>query len=106
MVGGLLEDNLVADALDDGVDGVAEGFEGFAGEAAGAGFVAGEVALVEQDDVLARLREVVGCGATGGSGTGDEDIDFTNHAGLSLFRSTRDGRLGRVELWRGTRRIA
>ncbi len=96
----------MADALDDGVDGVAQGLEGLAGEAAGAGFMAGEAALVEQEDVLARLGEVVGRGATGGAGTGDENIDFTNHAGLSLFRSTRDGRLGRVELWRGTRRIA
>ena len=75
----------MADALDDGVDGVAEGFEGFAGEAAGAGFVAREVALVEQDDVLAGLREVVGCGAAGGSGTGDEDVTSRIMSGLSLF---------------------
>jgi len=75
----LLEDNLVADALDDGVDGVAEGFEGLAGEAAGAGFVAREAALVEQDDVLAGLCEVIGGGAASGSCPGDEDVNFANH---------------------------
>ncbi len=77
--GGRLEHDLVADALDDRVDRVAEGFEGLAGEAAGAGFVAGEGALVEQDDVLAGLREVVGSGTACGSCTGDEDVDFANH---------------------------
>jgi len=76
---GWLEDDLVADALDDGLDCVAESFEGLAGEAAGAGFVAREAALVQQNDVLAGLREVVGCGAASGSGTGDENVDFADH---------------------------
>ena len=69
----------MADALDDGVDRVAEGLEGLAGEATGAGFVAREAALVEQDDVLACLREVVGGGSACGSCTDDEDVHFANH---------------------------
>ena len=100
---GFLEDDLVADAFDDGVDGVAESLEGFAGEAAGAGFVAGEGALVEQDDMLAGLREVVGCGATSGSGTDDESVYFANHCWNESIRSARDRRQ-RGELWiRGTK---
>jgi len=79
-IGGLLENDLVADALDDGVDGVAEGLEGLAGEAAGAGFVAREVALVEQQDVPAGVGEVVGRCAACGSGTGDEDVNFVGHS--------------------------
>ena len=53
-VGGL-EDDLVADALDDGVDGVAEGFEGLAGEAAGAGFVAREGCACREEGRACRL---------------------------------------------------
>ena len=69
----------MADSLDNRVDGVAEGLEGLAGEAARAGFGAREVALVEQDDVLARLGQVVGRGAARRSCPDDEDVHFANH---------------------------
>jgi len=84
LVGGLKHD-LVADALDDGVDGVAKGFEGFAGETAGARLVAREGALVEQDDVLAGLREVVCRGAACWTCTDDEDVHFANHGQKRVY---------------------
>jgi hypothetical protein len=83
-VGGLKHD-LVADALDDGVYGVAEGFEGLAGEAAGTGFGAWEAALVEQDDMLAGLREVVRGGAAGRSCADDQYVNFANHWYLAVY---------------------
>ena len=71
---GLLEDYLAAGALDDGVDGVAEGGEGFAGEAAGAGLGAGEGALVYKEHSPAGSCEVVGGGAACGAGSDDEGV--------------------------------
>ena len=76
---GWLQDDLVADALDDRVDGVAEGLEGLAGEAAGAGFGPREGALVEQDDLFAGLGEVIGRGAACRSCTGDQDVAVECH---------------------------
>jgi hypothetical protein len=70
----VLEDDLVADSLHDGIDGVAEGVERLAGEAAGAGFMAREGALVEEKNALAGAREVVGGGASGGTGADNEDV--------------------------------
>ena len=81
---GLLEDDLVADALDDGVDRVAEDGEGLAGESTGAGFGAREGALVEEQDALAGSGEVVGGGAAGGAGAGDEDVVGVRHGELSV----------------------
>ena len=51
---GLLQDDLVADALDDGVNGVAERGERLAREAAGAGLGAREVAAVQQGERACR----------------------------------------------------
>ena len=81
---GLLEDDLVADALDDGFDRVAEGGEGLAGESAGAGFGTREGALVEEQDALADAGEVVGGGTAGGAGAGDEDVVGVRHGELSV----------------------
>ena len=69
----------MADALDDGVDGVAEGFEGLAGEAAGAGFGAREGAAVEEEDALAGAGEVVGSGASGRACADDQDVVVRLH---------------------------
>lgn len=69
----------MADALDDWVDGVAERFEGLAREPAGAGFVPGEAAAVEQQNALARACEVVCRGASGGACAGDQDVVVEGH---------------------------
>ena len=61
---GFLENNVMAVAFEDGLDGVAKSLKGLASKAAGAGFMAWEVALVEEQDAPASAGEVVGCGAT------------------------------------------
>ena len=76
---GLLEDDFVALALDDGGDGVAERGEGLAGEAAGAGLGAGEGALVYKEHAPAGSCEVVSGGAACGAGADDEDVVVVGH---------------------------
>ena len=89
--GCLLQHDLVADALDDWLDGVAQGLERLAGEAAGAGLGARKGAAVEQQNALAGLGEIVGCGAACGAGTGDEDVVVVGHVQVSVYACKATG---------------
>ena len=72
-----LQNDLAAAAFEHGVDGVAEGFEGFAGKTASAGLVARKRALIKQKHAAASAGEVVGSGTAGGAGAYDQGVEST-----------------------------
>jgi hypothetical protein len=53
--------------------------------------------------VLAGLGEVVGCGATCGSGTGDEDVHFANHCCIEFIPARVGTARGLAGAVRGTK---
>lgn len=79
-VGGvLLQDDFVADPLNDRSNGVAKPSQRLTREAAGAGFAAEKCARVQQKDTSAGAGEIVGGGTARGTGADDQDIGRRLH---------------------------
>ncbi len=76
---GLLQHDVAALALQDGIDGVAQSLEGLTREAAGARLVTRKAAFIEQQDAPARPGKVVSGGATGRAGTDDQGVVGGGH---------------------------
>ena len=74
VIGGLLQDDLMADVLDDRLDGVAQSSERLAREPAGAGLVARKGAAIEQQNAAACASEVKSRSAARRTGAGDEGV--------------------------------
>ena len=71
---GFLQHHIAALALNHRIDGIAQRLQGLARQAAGAGFMPGKAALVQQKHALTRMGEIIGGSAARWPRTGNQNV--------------------------------